>query len=250
MARRVALLGMMAAACLPATAALGAGPACLRDGEGGMDCAPVVMASADSPRVIDRPAEKRKAPKPKPARPKGVADPEGPALVLRGGDIFIADGPGFYDDFTSPYAAVGYRSPARAFGLKHSRLSLEGEAIYFSQNDDYDFGLGFIETTAWTLAGIGSLRWGWDWNFPVEPYAAAGVGFAYTHLSVEDGVANVDQGDIDFAYQGRAGVSARIARPVSLEAGYRYLGVQRPGPVDGTGGFGVHGLEAGVVWRF
>lgn len=174
-------------------------------------------------------------------RPKREAQ----AVFLRGGDIFIADGPGLYDDISSAVIGGGYRSPAVAFGMKHSRLSLEGELTYFSTSETVDIGVDTIDTNLWALNGLGFVRWQWSWDFPLRPYAAAGGGAAYTHVSVEDSFANSDSSQFSAAYAGRTGVEAAILDHVSLEVGYRYMRVGRDADP-----FGVHAAEAGLVWRF
>lgn len=166
------------------------------------------------------------------------------AAFVRGGDIVIADGPGVLETFDSPYVTIGYRTPSRSFGMTHNRLSLEGELSHFRTSNQIDIGVDVIDINAWNFSTLASVRWNWDWDFPLQPYAAAGGGAAYTRISVEDRFSNTDDGEWSSALLGRAGIEAEISRDFALEGGYRYL------RVDAEGDYGVHGLELGLVWRF
>ncbi|MEL6371186.1 MAG: outer membrane beta-barrel protein [Pseudomonadota bacterium] len=166
------------------------------------------------------------------------------AAFVRGGDIIIADGPGIFETFDTPYVAIGYRSPSISFGMEHNRLSLEGELSHFRTSEQSDIGIDIIDTNVWALPILASVRWQWDWDFPIRPYAAAGGGAVYTRLSVEDSFSNFDTTEFSSGLLGRSGIEASLTKDFSLEAGYRYL------RVDADSAFGVHGAELGVVWRF
>ena len=170
---------------------------------------------------------------------------ENKAFFVRVGDIFLADGPGLYEDISSYTIAGGYRTTSKSFDMDHCRLSLEGEMNYYSTSESIDIGVDTIDTNLRVLNAVATLRWEWSWDFPVRPFAAAGGGASITRLSVEDSFANTDSSQFSATYVGRSGVDVAILDHVSMELGYRYQRVGRDADP-----FGVHAAEMGLVWRF
>ncbi|MCK5745997.1 MAG: outer membrane beta-barrel protein [Oricola sp.] len=162
----------------------------------------------------------------------------GQAAFVRGGYGFSAHSGGASGSADTLLGAVGYRTAlGRGSG---SRFSLETELVY---TGDSETALG-IEATATSYTGLFSLRWDAAPSSFINPFLSAGVGPAYYHLKLSDGVTSISDGSFVFGYSGRAGIEANFAAQFSLEAAYRYLGATD----DGT--YGLHAAEIGLNYKF
>ena len=92
----------------------------------------------------------------------------------------------------------------------------EGELLYLG-NDIDDASEGETST-----AGVfANMAYEFNSQSRIRPFVGAGVGVA--QVNFEDGV--VDDDDIGFAYQAKAGVAYDINDRLTAELAYRYLGV-------------------------
>lgn len=92
----------------------------------------------------------------------------------------------------------------------------EGELLYMSNDLDT-----VSEGDITTLGAFANIAYEFNSQSRIRPFVGAGVGFA--QVSYDDGV--VDDDDIGFAYQARAGVAYDINERLTGELAYRYLNV-------------------------
>lgn len=162
----------------------------------------------------------------------------GQAAFARGGYGFAAHGGGESGSVDTLLGAVGYRTAlSRGTG---GRFSLETELVY---TGDSETALG-IKATVTSYTGLFSLRWDAAPGSFINPFLSAGVGPAYYHLKLSDGVTSASDGSFALGYSGRAGLEANFAEQFSLEAAYRYLGATDNGTI------GMHAAEIGLNYKF
>lgn len=58
----------------------------------------------------------------------------------------------------------------------------------------------------------------------LETYIGGGVGGVYSHLTIDQGPVDDDDGDVVFGWQAMAGVRYLISETMSVGVGYKYLG--------------------------
>lgn len=92
----------------------------------------------------------------------------------------------------------------------------EGELLYMSNDLD-----SVSEGDIATLAAFANIAYEFNSQNRIRPFVGAGVGFA--QVNYDDGV--VDDDDIGFAYQARAGVAYDINERMTAELAYRYMNV-------------------------
>lgn len=95
-------------------------------------------------------------------------------------------------------------------------VRVEGEMLYLNNDLDSDTEgdtstLGAFANVAYEFKNVGRIR----------PFVGAGVGFA--QVNYDDGV--VDDDDIGFAYQAKAGLAYDINERLTTELAYRYINV-------------------------
>ena len=161
------------------------------------------------------------------------------AILIRPGYIFSARGAGSFD---APSVATGYRSVFHRVG--RSTFAWEGELHFLRDSEDL-LVLGVpVSTTFWGFTGLGGVRWNYALVDHVSPFASVGVGPAYFRAKASSPTGSVSDGDITFAYSGRAGVEFNISDQFSIETAYRYLGTTQ----SGTPGY--HAGEVGLNYNF
>ncbi len=110
-------------------------------------------------------------------------------------------------------------------------IRAEGELLYLGNDID---SLSDGETSA--VGVFANIAYEFNQQGRIRPFVGAGLGFA--QVNFEDGV--VDDDDIGFAYQAKAGVAYDINDRLTAEVAYRYIGVTDlefgsggPSPIDG-----------------
>ena len=180
----------------------------------------------------------------KPARFKSA-----PVYTAYGSNVFIRGGYSFAD--------IEARSNASAplFGLGFTRtlessnslvFAVEVEALGARLGLDYPDEALRTEENGWLAAGLVSLKWSFFPESVISPYASLGLGPGYARATLEvEGLEDVSRDDgLAFAYTGRAGLSAQLSKKISIDAGYRYLGLTRESTV------GFHNGEIGLNYSF
>jgi outer membrane protein OmpA-like peptidoglycan-associated protein len=109
-------------------------------------------------------------------------------------------------------------------------------------------------TQAWSA--MANLLYDFNLGWPVHPYVGAGAGAAKVRAGGIGPVPGTSINDSDwaFAYQGIAGVSYQVTKPVELFAEYRYfategLEIQSAG-VENDDEYRNHTIMAGLRWYF
>lgn len=125
-----------------------------------------------------------------------------------GGELDADSGPIDLDDGWLVGGAGGY-----AFS---NGVRAEGELLYMD-NDLDTVSEGDIAT----LGAFANIAYEFNQQGRIRPFLGAGVGFA--QVNYDDGV--VDDDDIGFAYQAKAGVAYDINERMTAELAYRYLNV-------------------------
>lgn len=125
-----------------------------------------------------------------------------------GGELDADSGAIDLDDGWVVGGAGGY-----AFG---NGVRAEGELLYMSNDLD-----SVSEGEATTLGAFANIAYEFNSQNRIRPFVGAGVGFA--QVDYDDGV--VDDDDIGFAYQAKAGVAYDINERMTAELAYRYLNV-------------------------
>ena len=96
-------------------------------------------------------------------------------------------------------------------------LRAEGELLYLSNDLDSDVVDGETKTTG----AFANVAYDFNRAGRIRPFVGAGVGFA--QVDYDDGT--VDDDDIGFAYQAKAGLAYDINERMTTEVAYRYIGV-------------------------
>lgn len=203
--------------------------------------APTEASGVVDPVYVNVAAEEPEVPAPAPARESrgSVYGAYDRSIFLRPGYSFAARGAGSFD---APTVASGYRSVFHRAG--RSAFAWEGELHYLRDSEDL-LVLGVpVSTTLWGLTGLGGVRWTYQLSDFMSPFASAGIGPSYFRARATSLGATVSDGEITFAYSGRAGVEFNISEQFSLETAYRYLGTTQ----SGTPGF--HSAEVGFNYNF
>ncbi len=114
-------------------------------------------------------------------------------------------------DLDSGWVVAGGAGYAFSNGVR-----TEGELLYMSNDLD-----SVSEGDIATLAAFANLAYEFNSRNRIRPFVSAGVGFA--QVNYDDGV--VDDDDIGFAYQAKAGVAYDINERMTAELAYRYMNV-------------------------
>ena len=197
--------------------------------------------------LIERGGARGDAPETAEPQPKRRSSSRGSVYQRYGSTAFIRGGLFFADteagtDVSQPYGAIGYRRQISRRG--RSNIGLEGEIVGAFDSETIDVLGTIVDTDVLLLAGVGSARLDYEVSRSFAPFASVGLGVAYARASVDDGVTEISDGEVAFAYTGRAGFAANFSDRFGIEAAYRYLGVTS----DATGG--LHGGELGLNYRF
>jgi OOP family OmpA-OmpF porin len=89
----------------------------------------------------------------------------------------------------------------------------------------------------------------------LETYIGAGIGGVYSHLTIDEGSVDDDDGDIVFGWQAIAGIRYSISETMSVGVGYKYLGAaEGKYDIEGTSvkidGVHNHTFAAVFNWKF
>jgi outer membrane protein OmpA-like peptidoglycan-associated protein len=189
----------------------------------------------------------------------------GPYVGLGGGLNIQRDmdlkGPGV--DGTSIDSNLGWGA-LLSLGYRFSNgLRGEIEGGYRRNNVDEIDNCGSCGSDGFTRAwsGMANLLYDFNYdNFPLHPYLGAGVGAANVRAGGVGPVPNTsfDDSAWAFAYQGIAGVSYQVSKPVELFAEYRYFATQglnlksdtALGAVKNDDEYRNHTIMAGLRWYF
>jgi len=182
--------------------------------------------------------------------------PMGVYLSIAGGGNFTMDsdfdGPGIpqstvqYDPGFAVLGALGY---AHGNGV---RTELE---LGYRMNDlDVTTGSsnGDINTFSAMLNGVYDFMTGKRWT----PYLGVGVGAAFVNLDSAPVIGGViDDDDVQFAYQGIAGIGYNVNRRLQVFVDYRYFGttdlaMRTTTDVGLDGDYGNHTVMAGLRFTF
>lgn len=157
--------------------------------------------------------------------------------------VMVAGNPGDeVFDTSAFYASLGFRQKLKRFG--DSMLSVEEEFLAARSSESVDI-LGVpVAYREWDLFPNAALRWQYNFNGAVAPYASLGAGPGIILSTLESGASEVSETDVVFAYTGRAGLEFNVTPRFGVEAGYRYLGV-----TDATTA-GFHAAEIGLNFKF
>ncbi len=148
------------------------------------------------------------------------------------------------------YSSIGVRQKLKRAG--ESMISLEGEFLAVREEEKREltgaFGSAFFQAVGWGLLPNAALRWQYNFDGRVSPYASAGLGPAITLFSFERTINGVGfetkNTDVVFGYTGRTGLEFAITPSFGIEAGYRYLGATDDVAV------GFHAGELGLNFKF
>ena len=163
------------------------------------------------------------------------------SLAMQMIDEITGDGNGLFDTEYYP----GFPMSAAVGAKLDNGFRVEGELFYansglkkFSGNWNGSFyNTEEVKGDISTTALMGNLFYDFPSQYPLVPYAMAGVGF--TLLSLNDFVvkntAMANDMDLVAAMQVGAGFSFDIDRRTKLDIGYRYLETQDPEFSDSTG---------------
>jgi outer membrane protein OmpA-like peptidoglycan-associated protein len=150
--------------------------------------------------------------------------------------------------------SLGYRWP--------NGLRGEFEGGYRRNNVDSINDCGACGSDGYTRVWSGLFNLLYDFNvgWPVHPYLGAGVGAANVRAGGVGPVPNTsfDDSDWAFAYQGIAGMSYQVSKPIELFAEYRYFGTAglnlrsdgAAGTVKNDDQYRAHTIMAGLRWYF
>ena len=182
--------------------------------------------------------------------------------------VFAGVGPSYTEDINGSVGGTPLReSYGTGFmvhggsGYEAGPYRLEGEIIY-AEHPPEGVTLGDIQSSSAgdrsALAGLANFYFDFDTRTRWVPYAGAGIGAA--HIALNNIVASpslsLDESDVVFAFQLKAGVAYSLSRSTRISVGYRFFGADEPklGDVDGlavkTEASHLHTLEAQVRYRF
>ena len=167
-------------------------------------------------------------------------DSTGNAVFIRGGYIFASHGGGGAEESDAPMAALGYRGPITS-GTRQNVWSWETELFFARDSEDI---AGLFTVDGYLLNGFASIRWDYKSFSGIGPYLSAGIGPSYIEATLSDATSSFTVSDWAFGYTGRAGVRTELSKRLSLDLGYRYLGVTDAGTA------GLHAAEIGFNFDF
>ncbi|MEE2691514.1 MAG: OmpA family protein [Pseudomonadota bacterium] len=183
--------------------------------------------------------------------------------------LFAVDGDADFDNGIGIYTALGYAydnhwrtelefsyrsndirhiagNGSSFSGFPEGTLSGDVSSYNFLANLIYDFDFGSSFMTPYVGVGAGLARVKADFT-GTNPVGANG----FTTVGIDDG-------DLNFAYQGIAGVAFKLAENLMLDVSYRYFATEDPDFVGMAGGaasgfnteYATHNLFAGLRWNF
>ncbi|MBI1366642.1 MAG: outer membrane beta-barrel protein [Alphaproteobacteria bacterium] len=162
-------------------------------------------------------------------------------FFVRGGYAFHGHIAGVSGSISDPEGALGFDHTISLYG--RSRILFETEAVYVRDSERIP---GVISARAWSLSGLAGFRWQYDTRAGVSPFISGGIGPNYSHAKVNlVGIGSAADHSWAFGYSGRAGIEAFIAKRVSIEVAYRYLGA-----TDKNATGGIHAAEAGINFNW
>ncbi len=131
-------------------------------------------------------------------------------------------------------------------GWPEGTISGDVSSYNFLANLIYDFDMGSSFVTPYVGVGAGISRLKADYS-GTNPVAAFGL----TTIAIDDG-------DLNFAYQGIAGLAFHLAENLMLDVSYRYFATEEAdftgtlagGPAGFRSEYATHNLFAGLRWSF
>ena len=141
------------------------------------------------------------------------------------------------------YGGSVYLGARLGYGLR-----LEGELLY-RHSPLGSFSLANVATPAWgyadTIAPMLNLLWDWPvTDFPFRPFMGAGIGAAYSQVSVHDrtyATSYLRKSNWNFAYSLIGGAEMPLSQTSRLTAMYRWMKIDDAGFKCGTGGAATYG---------
>ncbi|PWR21389.1 OmpA family protein [Zavarzinia aquatilis] len=187
------------------------------------------------------------------------ADRVGPYISAFGGYVMQPDlsadstGAGFDGDLSTDngWAAGG------AMGYDFGRPRVEAEVTY-RRNDADQFDPGNVDLNGdySSLALMLNVLYDFENSSRFTPYIGVGAGAAWVYANeIVGGGVTVDDDDVQFAYQGIAGVKVAITTGLSLFVDYRYFATLDPSFKDTAGNkvdgeYATHNIMAGLTYNF
>ncbi len=158
-------------------------------------------------------------------------------IGVRGG-YFFSD----ISDITEVGSGFGAASMGKTIARNNrSTLRAEAEILVARDHEEATLLATTIEATSWTIATMFGLSWIYDSGSIVDPYLGVSVGAG--NLFIDTNFTDADH-TLALAYSGRAGLQTRVSKGISLDLGYRYLGLTRGGTE------GLHSGELGLNYHF
>ncbi len=183
-------------------------------------------------------------------QPASAETPGSSYIKIEGGYVFESEadhedgGPRTETDFDDGFVASG------AYGYYIApNLRLEGEASY-QRNTVDDSSNGFSgqgDLRAWT--GMATLYHDLPLGTRLKPYVGVGIGWALINPNYSlSGL--TDNKDLNFAWQGSAGVEYAVSDQVSIDTRYRYLDGGRYDFAGGNARYRNHAVLTGLRFKF
>ncbi len=133
-----------------------------------------------------------------------------------------------FDDGFAVIGAVGY-----GFG-NGFRTEFEGGYRSNKQKTATLGGASFANKGTYSaLSGMANVIYDLNLGF-VSPYVGLGVGVANVNLNTASRLGQIDDQDLQFAYQGIAGLAFGITENIKLDLGYRYFNTTKPSFMAGN----------------
>lgn len=190
------------------------------------------------------------------------ADRVGPYISAFGGyvmqpDLEFDDGTGAADLSTDNGWAAG-----GAMGYDFGRPRVEAEVTYrrneADQLSDPVAGTFDLNGNYSSLALMLNVLYDFENSSRFTPYIGVGAGAAWVYandIAVKGFGTIIDDDDVQFAYQGIAGVKVAITTGLSLFVDYRYFATLDPSFTDTTGTdvdgeYSSHNIMAGLTYNF
>lgn len=166
------------------------------------------------------------------AQPASAQQPTtGPYVALGAGAQWLNNAKTIGNGVNTKYKfdTGGVGVGALGYGLGNG-FRVEGEVGYRDSGvSRASTGSASGDVSSWGFMGNGLYDFNLGW--PVTPYLGAGIGMALVSankLTVPGSAVTVDGTDMNFAYQGIAGVSYAITQNLKLDASYRYFATTNP----------------------
>ncbi|MDK9723217.1 MAG: OmpA family protein [Rhodospirillales bacterium] len=163
-----------------------------------------------------------------------------------------------FDNGFGVLGAVGYDYGRFSWGNLRTEIELgyRRNGADSISGSNTTVGVGGLSGDVSALSGMINGLWDMPVNFPVRPYLGAGIGVARINVdNVSRATGFVDDSDVQFAYQGIAGLGWEITNNWRANLDYRYFATLDPSLKTGTG-VGVdgeyrsHALMLGFAYKF